>query len=145
MGQSIHRIVAIEDNDADATLLRHALDLQGEPYSLEILPDGESALKFVRDHCRADEPEPCLIILDLHLPRYDGATVLREIRKSLELAHVTVAVVTTIASPEEHRDVLKLGVNLYRTKPTTWAATVELARELLELCKNPQKTMTQPA
>src|SRR5687768_7283379 len=105
----------IEDNPADTTLLRHALDEQREPFTLEILRDGESALQFVRDHCR-ERAEPCLIILDLHLPRYDGATVLRAIRLEPSLAKVFVVVLTTMASPTEKAEVLALGVDSYRTK-----------------------------
>src|ERR671911_1403628 len=97
--KSPQRIVVIEDNPAETVLLRHALDEQGEPYVLEVLTDGESALEFVRAHCHECRPEPCLIVLDLHLPRYDGATVLRAIRCAPELAHVKVVVLTSMASP----------------------------------------------
>ena len=42
------RIVIIEDNDGDIQLLRLALDEQEEDYELEILKDGEEALRFVQ-------------------------------------------------------------------------------------------------
>ena len=78
--KQLHCLVLIEDNPADTMLLRQALDEQNDPYSLEVLPDGETALRYVREQCCRSSPEPCLIILDLHLPQYDGATVLRAIR-----------------------------------------------------------------
>jgi CheY-like chemotaxis protein len=63
------RIVVIEDNPADVTLLRLALDAQGDPYQLEVLSDGEQALRFVREYASMPgTPEPCVLILDLHLP-----------------------------------------------------------------------------
>src|SRR5579885_547854 len=128
-----HRIIMIEDNPADTQLLRRALDECGEPYTLEVLPDGERALRFIRDYgCR---PEPCLFILDLHLPRYDGAVILRAIKSDPELAHVAVAVVTSMASPWEELEVKKLGVELYRTKPMNWEDTVALAHGLMDLCR----------
>lgn len=129
-----HRIVMIEDNPADTALLRHALDEQGEAYSLEVLTDGESALRFVRGHCRDCRPEPCLIVLDLHLPQCDGQTILRAIRSEPELAQVKVVVLTSMASPEEKREVLALGVECCRTKPMNWEDTVQLARELILIC-----------
>jgi CheY-like chemotaxis protein len=143
--QSPHRIVMIEDSPADTRLLRSALDEQGEPYVLEVLTDGESALKFVRDHCGSWKPEPCLVVLDLHLPRYDGATVLRALRAAPELANVKVAVLTNMASPAEKAEVIALGVDLYRTKPMNWDETLELARELIEIC-NPtsERSRVQP-
>ncbi len=130
---SPHRILLIEDSPADTALLRHALDEHDEPYFLEVLSDGESALRYIREHCGAG-PEPCLIVLDLHLPRYDGTTVLRAIKSTPELSHVTVAVVTSSASPVEQAEVMRLGASLYRMKPMDWAGTVELARELIDIC-----------
>ena len=143
VSSSPHRLIAIEDNHADCAILREALNQVGEPYTLQILPDGESALRYVGEHCRSDSPEPCLIILDLHLPFYDGSTILRAIRETPELSHVSIAVLTTIASPRERDEVLRLGVQLYRTKPMSWLENVELARELIELCKNPRTFAAQ--
>jgi CheY-like chemotaxis protein len=133
----------IEDNPADTTLLRHALDEQGEPFTLEVLRDGESALQFVRDHCSDCRPEPCLIILDLHLPQYDGATILRAIRQEPELAKVHVVVLTTMASPTEKAEVIALGVESYRTKPMDWEENVELARDLISICRGVAKRAAQ--
>jgi CheY-like chemotaxis protein len=131
-----HRILVIEDNPADTRLLRCALDECGEPYTLEVLPDGGVALQFIREHCHPD-PEPCLIVLDLHLPKYDGAVILRAIRSDQEFAHVAVVVLTNTASPSEEAEVRALGVRLYRRKPMEWADMVSLARELIDICKTP--------
>ncbi len=138
-----HRIVMIEDNPADTTLLRHALNEQGDPFTLEVLRDGESALQFVRDHCRDYRPEPCLIILDLHLPQYDGATILRAIRQEPELSKVHVVVLTTMASPAEKAEVIALGVESYRTKPMDWEENVALARDLISICNGIAKRAAQ--
>ena len=94
-----HHLVLIEDNPADIGLLRYALDEQKEPYTLEVLPDGESALRYVRELYASKGPEPCLIVLDLHLPQFDGSTVLRAIRSEPTLSHVAVAIVTSSLSP----------------------------------------------
>ena len=134
-----HRLLLIEDNPADTMLLRTALDEQNDPYILEVLADGESALRYVREHCGRNSPEPCLIILDLHLPKHDGSTVLRAIRSEPELSHVAVAVLTSGASPTEEADVVALGVTLYCRKPMTYDDTVDLARELIEICRQPRK------
>ena len=135
-----HRLLLIEDNLADTVLLRQALDEQEDAYVLEVLPDGETALQYVREKCGRQSPEPCLIILDLHLPRYDGSTVLRAIRSEPELSHVAVAVVTASISPQEEAEVLALGVRLYRRKPMSYDDTLELARELIEICREPLKS-----
>ena len=87
------RIVLIEDNPGDVLLLRKALDMQGHPYGLEVLTDGEEAVRFVRDHAHSI-PAPCFFLIDLHLPRYDGIMVLRAIREAPALSGQHVAVIT---------------------------------------------------
>ncbi|HEY3838486.1 MAG TPA: response regulator [Bryobacteraceae bacterium] len=138
MSQSPHQIVSIDDNSADTQLLRLAFDQLREPYVLKVLPDGEAAIQYLREYCGTKNRKPCLIIIDLHLPKYDGITVLRTIRSHPDLADVTVAVLTSQASPREHEAVLSLGVSFYGHKPMNWEETMALARELFNLCSTPR-------
>lgn len=128
------RLVLIEDNHADVRLLQQALDETGEPYVLKVLADGEAALLFIAEQALLEAPEPCLIILDLYLPRHDGTAILEVLRGNPALAHLRVAVLTTLASPEQEDDLKRLGVQLYRRKASSWEGVQALARELLDLC-----------
>jgi CheY-like chemotaxis protein len=76
-------------------------------------------------------------VLDLHLPKYDGAAVLRAIREEPVLSHVRVIITTTLASPKEEAEVRSLGVRLYRTKPKTLSDYSVLAKEILDICHEP--------
>ena len=99
---SAARILMIEDNDADIQLLSFALDQQEEDYELEILNDGEAALRFVQEHRTGiRQPDPCVILLDLHLPRYDGVAILRAIREAPPLEHLKVIVLTGQPAPSQ--------------------------------------------
>jgi CheY-like chemotaxis protein len=125
----------VEDNQADVFLLRHALDEHGKEYRLEVLRDGGEALRFV-DHQRvlARDSNPCAIVLDLHLPKHDGAAVLRAIRDEPTLAHIQVVALTSFASPTEEREVRELGIRLYRAKPTDLDEWIRLAGDILAIC-----------
>lgn len=130
------KIVMVEDNAADVFLLRHALDQHREHYLLDVLRDGEEAIAFVTDlRSAGPHAEPCVIVLDLHLPKHDGAVVLRTIRQEPALASVHVVALTTIASPKDEQEVRDLGVRLYRSKPTLVEEWIKLAGEILEICK----------
>ena len=135
MKMSVPRIIVIEDNPADVRLLRYALDETGEKHQLEVLSDGEEALRFVRQCATSHGPDPCVIIIDLHLPRYDGTAILSAIRQESSLAHVKVAVLTTIASPDEELAIRALGVDLYRTKSHELDELKALAQEILRICR----------
>jgi CheY-like chemotaxis protein len=106
-----------------------------QPYLLEILTDGEAALAFVAEHrSGAREPEPCVILLDLHLPKYNGIEVLTAIRVEPPLRHIHVVILTSRASPEEEKKVIDLG-GICRTKPTGLEGMKQLALELMDICK----------
>ena len=129
------RIIVIEDNPADVTILRYALDSHGEEYELEVLANGEEALQFVRDHRSGQrKPEPCLILLDLHLPKYDGLEVLRAITQAPALRHVKVLMMTVVASPAEETEAIQLGA-IFRRKPISLEEQTELAAEIIAICK----------
>jgi len=130
------KIVVVEDNSADVFLLRHALDQHDEEYILEVLDDGEEAIEFVnRQRSTGDDAEPCVIVLDLHLPKQDGTAVLKVIRQEPALAMVQVVALTTLASPKDEQEVRDLGVRLYRAKPTLVEEWIMLAGEILEICR----------
>jgi len=129
------RILVVEDNQADVFLLRHALDEHGQGYQIEVLRDGGEALRFV-EHQRilARDPNPCAIVLDLHLPKHDGAAVLKAIRDEPTLAHIHVVALTSFASPTEEKEVRELGIRLYRAKPTDLDEWIQLAGDILAIC-----------
>lgn len=130
------RIVVVEDNSADVFLLRHALDQHAEHYVLDVLRDGEEAINFVNgQRSRGREAEPCVIVLDLHLPKHDGTAVLKVIRQEPALAFVHVVALTTIASPRDEQEVRELGVRLYLAKPTLVEEWIKLAGDILEICR----------
>jgi CheY-like chemotaxis protein len=131
------RILVIDDNVRDIELLRLALDQQEEDYELEVLEDGAKALQFVHEHRTGKrEPNPCVILLDLHMPRYDGMAVLRAIREAPSLEHIHVVVLSGMASPVQRVEIETLGA-IYRSKPSDLNALIELAAEIIAMCKSP--------
>jgi CheY-like chemotaxis protein len=128
----------MEDNPADVHLLRLALDTQGEEYIIDLLRDGEEAIQFVSSQRTAPaDPEPCVIILDLHLPRHDGKAVLRAIKQEPALAHIHVVALSSLPSPSDEEEVLRLGARLCRTKPMDLDEWLALAAEILAICREP--------
>jgi CheY-like chemotaxis protein len=129
------KILIIEDNRADIAILRHALDQQGEEYDLEVLTDGEAALLFVHEHRMGKRaPDPCVILLDLHLPKHNGMEVLGAIRLAPALSHIQVVVLTGLADPKEEADARAMGA-IFREKPSSLNQFLQLAAEILAICK----------
>ncbi len=132
---SIARILLIDDSTADVNLLRLALDAQNEKYELVVLRTGQDALRFIQDQTNeGKQPDPCVILLDLHFPGFDGLSILEAIRKSPELTHVHVVVLSGLASPTEQKQIAALGA-LYVQKPFQLTEFLELGATIMAICK----------
>lgn len=104
----MEKIVFIEDETTLQKMLTAAL--QGAGYSVVAASDGEAGLAAVR----AEKPD--LVLLDLILPKMDGFTVLREIKKDELIAHIPVIVLTNLESAEDVEKVVGLGATTYLVK-----------------------------
>ena len=128
------KILIIEDNPADIELLRFALEQHGD-CDLQVLEDGEEALRFIAERRAGLRiPEPCIILLDVHLPKYDGLAILDALKEAPALEHIQVIVLSSVASPEVEAEIIAKGA-LYRVKPVTLQNFMELGAEIFTLCK----------
>jgi CheY-like chemotaxis protein len=134
------RILVIEDNSSDIFLLRRALiATHGEDFDLEIEGDGERALQMIDARYGHPDSHPCVILLDLHLPKHDGLEILRAIRQNPVLSETRVVVTTNAASPIEAAELRAMGIG-YRTKPANLAEFGQLAADLIAICKGSEVT-----
>ena len=85
-------IFLVEDDEVDVMTMRRALkDLRiGNP--LSIAGDGEAALQMLREGRIA---RPCVILLDLNMPRMGGLEFLRVIKADADFRSIPVIVLTT--------------------------------------------------
>lgn len=130
-------ILVVEDSPADVLLLRHALDQHAQPYELQVLKDGAEALAFCAAHRHHGEPTPCVMVLDLHLPKHDGLSVLAALKTEPALNHIRVVALSSFASPNDEARLHSLGVRLYCEKPGELDGWITLARNILEICREP--------
>jgi len=137
-GSDPARIVVVEDSPADVLLLRHALNQNDAAYELEVLQDGAEALAFISAQRELrPEPAPCVIVLDLHLPKHDGLAVLAALKKEPALGHIRVVALSSFASPRDQAAVHSLGVRMYCEKPGDLDGWIALASDILKICREP--------
>lgn len=132
------RIVLIEDNPADAYLVREALNAHGVAVDLVIIRDGEEAFQLVEavDH---DESLGCpsLFLLDLNLPRRSGEEVLGHIRKSRRCANTPVVIVTSSDAPRDRAETERLGATHYFRKPTSYMGYLKVGEIVKDMLSGP--------
>jgi chemotaxis family two-component system response regulator Rcp1 len=109
-------ILLVEDNPGDVLLTRIALEHVGRSFTLDIARDGEEALACLkREGAFAHAHTPDLVILDLNLPRVDGAHVLAFIRGTAALVDVPVAILSS--SPVDALRARAAAANCHIEKP----------------------------
>ena len=125
-------LLLVEDEPADANLVRSALRENKVLCNMHHVLDGVDALAFLRrkgaDYTNA--PQPDLILLDLNMPRMNGREFLAEIKADGGLAGIPVVVLTT---SDVERDVVasyKLGASGYITKPVDMEQFIDAIRQL---------------
>jgi len=119
------RILVADDNATNLELIRVRLSSLG--YEVVTAVDGEEAL------VRARELEPDLVLLDIMMPKLDGISVLKELKRDAALSFVPVILVTAKADTRDVVDGLESGGDDYLTKPFEHAALVARVRSLLRI------------
>ncbi|MBU1664952.1 MAG: response regulator [Gammaproteobacteria bacterium] len=111
-------VLLVEDEPADAHLVRIALRENRLLVDLHVACDGVEALQFLRhEEPYGAAPRPDLILLDLNMPRMDGREFLTVVKNDPALADIPVVVLTT---SDVERDVVtsyQLQAAGYITKP----------------------------
>src|ERR1041385_3975476 len=97
-----YQILLAEDSAADVGIVRIALRDQNLNHILHVARDGEEAIAFIE---RADNdpraPGLDLLLLDMHLPRYNGEEILQRLRSTEHYAQTPVVVMTSSDTPED--------------------------------------------
>ncbi|AKF04511.1 response regulator [Sandaracinus amylolyticus] len=109
-------VLVVEDNDDVRELV--AMVLTDAGFEVLEASDGARALDVLRN---APVP-PCVVLLDVMMPRMDGYGVVAALREEPRLAHVPVVFVTADQHAREVDGVLEVV-----RKPVAPAALVDLA------------------
>ena len=133
MPEKPYQILVIEDSATDVLLIGEALREHGVRHEMTVLHNGEAALTHLTKLENAALPD--LVILDLHLPKYDGLHVLAEYRRQPELAKVPIVVFSSSDSLSDKLRAKAAGVTGFLRKPldlTAYLTTGKIFRRILE-------------
>jgi CheY-like chemotaxis protein len=110
------RILLVEDNPADAQMLRTALAKAGMPVEITHLKDGAEAVEYLQTG--HTPTRPCdVVLLDLNLPRLTGFEVLEQIRGCDELKSLPIVIMSGSTNADEIDRCYQAGANSYICKP----------------------------
>ncbi|MDD4921083.1 MAG: response regulator [Bacteroidales bacterium] len=126
-------ILLAEDNPNDVELTLAALAEQNLANSVTVVNDGVEAMDYL--HCEGKykqrkKENPCVILLDIKMPRMDGIDVLQAIRKDPALKKIPVVILTSSREEPDLKKSYELGVNAYVVKPVDFKDFMDAVKHL---------------
>jgi len=114
---SERRILLVEDNPADAWLIKEALRRRSLTCHLDHYLTAEDAIRAVALEGIDGTSVPDLILLDYNLPGGHGVDILAAATKNSNLHSVPKAVVSSSLMPDEVSHARSLGASCFIHKP----------------------------
>lgn len=116
-------ILLVEDDMIDVMTVKRALKELKITNPIETADNGEDALEKLKLM-----NQPCIILLDLNMPRMSGLEFLGIIKKDEKLKSIPVIVLTTSKQEKDKADSFKHSIAGYITKPVDYMNFVEALR-----------------
>jgi CheY-like chemotaxis protein len=108
------RILLAEDTADVAWIIR--TQLEGPEYQVDVARDGAVALNLFRLE------QYDLVLMDIHMPNFDGYWATREIRaweRLKKLRHTPIIAITAFAQSEDPQKSMRAGLDGYLVKPVS--------------------------
>jgi CheY-like chemotaxis protein len=118
-------ILLVEDDRLDAMIVRRALSDLKVTNELVHTANGEEAVEYLRNE---ENKRPCLILLDLNMPKTNGVEFLRIIKADKVLKRTPIVVLTASTEEQDVIETFKLSVAGYIIKPVDYIKFVEAMR-----------------
>ncbi len=118
-------VLAVDDSRENLEIVATRLAAHG--YEIVTAGDGEEGL------AKARALTPDLILLDIMMPRLDGVSVLKELKRDESLGFIPVILLTARADRADIVAGLDAGADDYLTKPFDQAALVARVRAMLRI------------
>ena len=120
-------ILLVEDDRVDAMTLKRALkDLKVANQLVHKL-NGEEALNYLQDE---SNDKPCVIILDLNMPKMNGMEFLKIAKADDILRRIPVVILTTSKDEWDRFQSFDLSVAGYIVKPADYKRFLEAIRTI---------------
>lgn len=127
-----HTILCADDDEDDIQMLQEAIKEVDGSYQLLKAHNGVDALQQLKE-LKDRGTLPCLVVLDINMPKMDGRQTFISIRSNEAYAAIPVVIFSTSSSALDKMFFARKDVE-YITKPVNYNFLVEVAKRLLSYC-----------
>ena len=120
-------ILLVEDDRVDAMTVERSLKEIKVTNPLQVANNGEEALDVLKN---SQQPRPCIILLDLNMPKMNGLEFLKVIKSERRWQRIPVIVLTTSRNDQDKIESFNMGVAGYMIKPVDYWQFVEVVKTI---------------
>ena len=124
---SFKPILLVEDDLVDSMTVKRALKELNVANKVVIAKNGEEAIDYFNDK---NNERPCLILLDINMPKMNGIEFLEERKKNAEINIVPTVVLTTSNDEKDKMKSFSLNISGYMIKPVDYRKFVEVMKAI---------------
>jgi DNA-binding response OmpR family regulator len=125
-------VLLIDDDKEDLEMLEEALKAIDEGHKTIQAGDGIEGLKMLQDLQR-EKRLPCLIVLDINMPKMDGNQTFVTIRSNETLSNIPIVIFSTSSSSLD-RIFFERYNTAYFVKPVDFKGLVTTASKMMDTC-----------
>jgi CheY-like chemotaxis protein len=125
-------ILCVDDDVDDFHMLQEALNGVEEPLDIVCAKDGIHALELL-EQMKENDRLPCLIVLDINMPRMNGKQTIAAIQADASLHTIPLVLFTTSSSEIDKSFSLSKHVELI-SKPLNVKTLQAIATKLIRYC-----------
>jgi DNA-binding NtrC family response regulator len=126
-------ILVVDDDHQMRTALKEAISRVG--FQAVLSGDGQDALQ------KLNQSSFSLIVTDMKMPKMDGLSLLKEIRR--RIGNVPILVITGFGTIQDAVEVMKEGASDYLLKPFSFEALMAKIRSLMERIQQDRELITE--
>jgi CheY-like chemotaxis protein len=120
--QNSKPILLVEDDNVDVMTVKRALKDLKVSNQLVPISNGEEALEYLK---KENTTKPCFVLLDLNMPKMNGAEFLKTVKADKALKKIPVVILTTSNSEQDVIESFELGAAGYMVKSVDYEKFVE--------------------
>jgi CheY-like chemotaxis protein len=128
-------ILCVDDDEDDLLLIKEIIESQGHSLEIREAGNGWDALNFLQSSLQRNQL-PCLIIMDMNMPRMDGKQAISKIKENEELAKIPIVVFTTSSNTTHQKYFESQGIR-FITKPFDYKVFMEEIIKFLSYSAHP--------
>ncbi|HET6843723.1 MAG TPA: response regulator [Candidatus Angelobacter sp.] len=117
--------ILLVDDSSTALLMAEMLLREYTKFDVVLARDGKEAVD------RALAEQPSLVLMDVIMPKMDGFTACREMRRHEKLRNIPIILITSRGEPQNIEKGFESGCNDYLTKPIQSQELIQIVNQYL--------------